>query len=196
MAKKYASAKSEDWNLDSGSDLTAESSLQKLIELRPYKLSKAKEDNAPLSIRVGRDIYRWISDIKEKSYPTPYRINSDVARDALYLGLIVLNVRTQVDPRWKAEAVQTKVTMRARHERERLDEVIHFAQDLVRSYNNSNSKASVVEDLCEYLKAAGNSSTKEKHWGTIRGQLLSNNGEGLLNDTIKKCQEEDISLIS
>lgn len=93
MAKRKDS-----WTLD-GPFLTENDPISRLTELSPFKLSEDKKGHdASVHFRVPKNMTRMATKIKEKG---PYETNSDVARDAYYLGLRLLYIRYNCDEVWK-----------------------------------------------------------------------------------------------
>ena len=96
--------KPEEWVVDEGYDLTPDMPIKALMDRKPFKLSEDKKGHdVTLGARFPKSFDRWVEKIKEVK-GSPYKIKSDVVRDCVYIGLLVLNMRYNLDPDWKIEA--------------------------------------------------------------------------------------------
>jgi len=91
-----------DWNLESPFDTIV--SLEELINMPPFKAaSDSKGGTATAGTRIPIWLDRKVIHLIEIR-GTPYHLKSDVLRDAIYIGLRVLNMRYKSDPDWASEA--------------------------------------------------------------------------------------------
>ncbi len=99
------------WDLESPFDEVV--SLEELINAPPFK---AASDSAGGTPTAGTRIPTWL-DRKVihliEIRGTPYHLKSDVLRDAIYIGLRVLNMRYKSDPDWATEAKLAKTIDKA-----------------------------------------------------------------------------------
>lgn len=85
------------------------STLEELIALNPF--TKAS-DGAGGSITIAARIPGWLDrkvEFLREMKISPYQLKSDVARDALYIGLKVLNMRYGSNLDWVAETKLAKI---------------------------------------------------------------------------------------
>ncbi len=103
--------KSDEWDLESPFDTIV--SLEELINMPPFK---AASDSAGGTATAGTRIPLWLE--RKVIHLTelrgsPYHLKSDVFRDAIYIGLRVLNMRYKSDPDWATEAKIARVIDKA-----------------------------------------------------------------------------------
>ena len=97
---------SNTWQTDSFG-LSLDDPLSKLTGLKPYQQSEDKKGHdAQLGARFPKEIARRVSKIKEQG---PYVTNSDVVRDAVYIGIQILSLRYEKDDEWQAEMMSRKM---------------------------------------------------------------------------------------
>ncbi len=94
--------KPSDWDLESPFDTIV--SLEELINMPPFK---AASDSSGGTATAGARLPTWLERkvihmIELRG--SPYMLKSDVYRDAIYIGLRVLNMRYKSDPDWATEA--------------------------------------------------------------------------------------------
>jgi hypothetical protein len=90
----------DSWELDD-SGLTPETPLSVLMDYLPYTTSEDKKGHDVfLGAKFPKNIGHWLSEIKEDS-ANVYKVNSDVVRDAVHLGLLIISLRTKKLDRWK-----------------------------------------------------------------------------------------------
>jgi len=94
--------KQGDWDLESPFDTIV--SLEELINMPPFKAaSDASGGTATAGARLPTWLERKVIHMIELR-GSPYLLKSDVYRDAIYIGLRVLNMRYKSDPDWATEA--------------------------------------------------------------------------------------------
>ena len=99
---KPKKGKPSDWDLESPFDTIV--SLEELINMPPFK---AASDSSGGTATAGARLPTWLERkvihmIELRG--SPYMLKSDVYRDAIYIGLRVLNMRYKSDPDWATEA--------------------------------------------------------------------------------------------
>lgn len=103
--------KPSDWDLESPFDTIV--SLEELINMPPFKAaSDASGGTATAGARVPMWLERKVIYLIELR-GSPYMLKSDVYRDAIYIGLRVLNMRYKSDPDWATEAKMARAIDRA-----------------------------------------------------------------------------------
>lgn len=84
------------WATSVTEELTLDTPLSALANLPPYKRSEDKRGHDTfLGARFPKDFARWATYLQE-TLPGHYTIRADVIRDALSLGLQVINLRTNL----------------------------------------------------------------------------------------------------
>ena len=97
MAKRSDNA----WEPEQQFDLAA--TLEELINEPPFKeVSGDTGDSVTSATRIPMWLYRRVVKLKELQ-GSPYELTSDVLRDALFIGLRILNMRYRVNPDWNVE---------------------------------------------------------------------------------------------
>ncbi len=90
------------WDLESSFDNVA--SLEELIFRPPFKETSSKEGGSDtLGVRLPMWLVRKVIHLVEMK-GSPYQIKSDVARDAIYLGLRILNMRYKPASDWAVDS--------------------------------------------------------------------------------------------
>lgn len=90
------------WDLESPFDTIV--SLEELINRPPFKASSDKGGGSyTAAARIPFWLERKVMHLLEVM-GSPYMLKSDVIRDAIYLGLRVLNMRHKTNPDWAVEA--------------------------------------------------------------------------------------------
>jgi hypothetical protein len=98
MAKKHDDA----WEPEQQFDAAA--SLEELLHEPPFKEASDESGSSHTAgARVPMWLYRRIIKLREQK-GSPYDIDSDVVRDAIFVGLRVLNMRYRVNPDWDVES--------------------------------------------------------------------------------------------
>ena len=99
--------KKSEWETESSYDEIV--SLEELINMPPFKAaSDASGGTATAGARLPTWLERKVIHMIELR-GSPYMLKSDVYRDAIYIGLRVLNMRYKSDPDWATEAKIAKV---------------------------------------------------------------------------------------
>lgn len=128
------------WNLE---ESLAPVTIDDLVNSPPFRQAS---DDKGISITVGTRIPTWLHReiIKIKELPgSPYGILSDVLRDAVYIGLHVINIRYKLSPDWDVKR--------------KMAAVIDSSSSLARLHSQINMLVDGLEGLIEhddYLKAA------------------------------------------
>ena len=99
--------KRSDWALES--PLDEEVTLEQLVNESPFKEAS---DESGQSTTAGTRIPMWLKrriiKLRELS-GSPYELDSDVTRDALFIGLRVLHLRYKMGPDWDSAPRSKKV---------------------------------------------------------------------------------------
>lgn len=83
--------------------LSVDDPIQVLTAEEPYHYTQDKRGHSTfLGGRFPKDFPRGIEKIREKAAGV-YETNSDVVRDAIYLGMKILSLRYEVDPQWQVQ---------------------------------------------------------------------------------------------
>ncbi len=105
MAKKKE--QHSDWELEEQFDLIA--SLEELINEPPFtEVSGQSGDSRTVAARVPYWLHRRAKRLREID-GSPYYVDSDVYRDAIYLGLKILNMRHKTNPDWDVESKMAQI---------------------------------------------------------------------------------------
>ena len=139
--------KNTTWDTDTpGLSLT--DTLQKLTSKPLYKRSEDKRGHGTfLGGRFPKDMARWVTRVKEAG---PYETNSDVVRDAVWLGLQVLELRYKADPGWQARIQLMDMANRAAWDAKLYDEEDGFVKTLDKLCSNGD-EVQALKDLEERL---------------------------------------------
>jgi len=139
------------WVPEAAIDLAA--TLQELIDEPPFK---EVSDEGGVSATVGTRIPNWllrrVVRLKELKH-SPYDINSDVLRDAIYVGLRVLHLRYGLTPDWEVEtklAQAVDAVSATRRIRSQVEELVGGLEEMYR--DGDVDKA--VRNLTDYMMAA------------------------------------------
>ncbi len=145
-AKKDAS-----WEPEAALDLAA--TLQDLIDEPPFKeVSDESGESTTAGARIPNWLLRRIVKLKELS-GSPYDINSDVIRDAIYVGLRILHLRYKLTPDWEVEtklAAAVDAVSAGRRVRRQVEDLVAGLDEMFR--DGDVEKA--AHNLTEYVLAA------------------------------------------
>ncbi len=138
------------WEPEAVIDLAA--TLQELIDEPPFKEVSDDAGSATVGTRIPNWLLRRVVRLKELKH-SPYDINSDVLRDAIYVGLRVLHLRYGLTPDWEVETklAQTVDAVSAtRRVRGQIDELVAGLDEMYR--DGDTDKA--ARNLTDYMMAA------------------------------------------
>ena len=139
-----------DWEPEAVIDLAA--TLQELLDEPPFKEVSDDAGSATVGTRIPNWLLRRVVRLKELKH-SPYDINSDVLRDAIYIGLRVLHLRYGLTPDWEVETklAQTVDAVSAtRRIRSQIEELVSGLDEMYR--DGDVDKA--VRNLTDYMMAA------------------------------------------
>jgi len=149
--KKRKKDTSSDWEPEAALDLAA--TLEDLIDEPPFKeVSGEGGESVTAATRIPLWLYRRIIKLKEHS-GSPYDINSDVLRDAIYVGMRILHLRYGLTPDWEVEtklAQAVDAVSAGRRVRGQVGELIAGLDEMVK--DGDMEKA--TRNLTEYVLAA------------------------------------------
>lgn len=162
--------KKSDWDLESSFDMAA--GLEDLINSPPFKeASDEKGESVTSGTRLPLWLHRRIVKIKELP-GSPYEVNSDVLRDAAYLGLQILHMRYSLMPEWSVErkmAAAVDASSALKRLRDQVDMLATGVEELFESGDTDQA----AQRLSDYVLAAGE---LENKWHRDRVfRLLSGN---------------------
>lgn len=168
------------WEPEVALDLAA--TLEELINEPPFKeVSEGGEQSVTAAARIPLWLLRRIIKLRELS-GSPYGLNSDVIRDAIYIGLRVLHLRYGMTPDWAVEtklAAAVDAVSAGRRVREQIDQLIAGLDEMVR--DGDIDKA--VGNLTGYVQAA-EELDNDWHRGKVF-QLLADSK--VVSGIISKC---------
>lgn len=106
------------WDVDDGGEITADSPLSRLVSLEPYMVTEDQHGhNVPLATRAPKNLQYRIDMILSSS-GSPYATKSELVRDCIYLGIVIINLRQQISDNWKLDMKLAEQTSRMeRHKR-------------------------------------------------------------------------------
>lgn len=120
-------AHNDSWSLE-GPFLTLDDPVSELTKLKPYKLTEDKKGHdTAVHFRVPKNLTREAAKVKEQG---PYETNSDVFRDAYWLGLKILKLRYTEDPRWISYSQIVEIVNDAKWDAEIHEQEKEFADTL------------------------------------------------------------------
>jgi len=134
--------------------LSPSSPIQRLIDLPVYRSSEDKKGHEVfLGAKFPKGVGRWVEELRENPN-TPYKINADVVRDALYIGLQVLNLRYKLDPSWIIEEALARIRYGLAREDYFADKDTEVLNSALKYYREG--KAEKAKELIgEYLRIMG-----------------------------------------
>lgn len=151
MSSEKRKHKPSDWDLESPLDEAV--TLEQLINEPPFKEASDEGGNSTTAgARIPMWLHRRIVKIREMR-GSPYEINSDVIRDAIYIGMRVLHLRYQMGPDWLVEtrlAAAVDSTGVSRRIRMQVEELLAGIEETLR--DDDYEKA--AENLTNYIGAA------------------------------------------
>jgi len=159
-----------DWDLEKELDFSA--TLEELLNASPFTKSSDEQGRSEtVGTRVPTWLLRRIIKLKEMK-GSPYELNSDVLRDAIFLGLRILHIRYKIGKEWSVEEKLASIADTAgasRRIKDQVEELISGLEEL----QKDGDEAQAAERLSEYVLAANeleNSWHKDKIF-----KLLSDN---------------------
>ena len=145
--------KKEDWETEEP-EISPNEPIQKLVDLPVYKSSQDKHGHEVfLGAKFPKNIGRWVQAILERE-SSPYEIRSDVVRDAIYLGLRILNIRYKLDHRWMVEEKLARIRSRVANEALFYEQELQYLRELGTMYKNGY-REQAKKELKEYLENLG-----------------------------------------
>lgn len=134
MAEKKKSKDTQsDWEPEAALDLAA--TMDDLINEPPFReVSGESGESTTAAARIPLWLLRRITKLKELP-GSPYDINSDVLRDAIYVGLRVLHLRYKLTPDWEVEtklAATVDAVSAGRRVRSQVEELVAGLDEMVR----------------------------------------------------------------
>jgi hypothetical protein len=169
-------AKRDTWDLDD-TGLTPETPLSVLMEYLPYTTSEDKKGHDIfLGARFPKDIAHWLAEIKEDSAKV-YKTNSDIVRDAVHLGLLIISLRAKNVERWKTLSALMQARAALFEEARIFRECEEVADDVATLVDHNDSDAA-IEHLRRFKD--GLRSYSPKYGKALRQALASRRVQGLL----------------
>lgn len=152
MASEKKKARRDDsWEPELTLDLAA--TLQDLIDEPPFKdVSDETGESTTAGARIPNWLLRRIVKLKELK-GSPYDINSDVIRDAIYVGLRVLHLRYKLTADWEVEtklAAAVDAVSAGKRVRSQVEELVAGLDEMYK--DGDMDKA--AHNLTEYVLAA------------------------------------------
>lgn len=143
--------KPADWELEAPFEMAA--TLEDLIIAPPFKeASDEHGESVTAGTRIPTWLYRRVVKLREAE-GSPYDLNSDVLRDAVYRGLQILYMKYKVSPDWEVEkklAAIVDATGASRRIRDQHEELTSRLEDM---YRDGDEKKA-ADMLGEYVLAA------------------------------------------
>ena len=177
------------WEPEAVIDLAA--TLQDLIDEPPFKeVSDEGGGSTTAGTRIPNWLLRRIIRLKELKH-SPYDINSDVLRDAIYIGLRVLHLRYGLTPDWEVETklAQTVDAVSAgRRIRSQVEELVAGLDEMYREGDVEKA----ARNLTDYVMAAVE---LESEWHRARVMSILT-GHRVVQDIAKNCNEAVQKLLS
>ena len=175
--------KPNSWDLESPFDTII--SLEELINMPPFKeASDSKGGSITAAVRIPSWLERKAVYLTE-SKGTPYHIKSDVYRDAIYVGLRLLNMRYKSNPDWAVEAKMANVIDRANLITRLKSRVDQISRPVVELWDSGDTEQAIML-LEDFVGAVVEVSDEWEKGKTI--QLLKNDRR--LNNILRECPLE------
>lgn len=132
------------WNPEEQFDLAI--TMEELLNEPPFKeVSGDTGESTTAGTRIPMWLERRITRLKEMP-GSPYDVKSDVLRDAIYIGLRVLNLRYKMNPDWDVESKMASVVDAAstsRRLKRQVKELVDGLDDLYRDGDVEHAAASL-----------------------------------------------------
>lgn len=180
---KGKKSKPPDWELESPFDAAA--TLEELINAPPFKEAS---DERGESVTSGTRIPTWLHRrvVKLREMPgSPYEVNSDVLRDAVYTGLQILHMRYGMSPDWAAErkmAAVADATGAGKRIRSQVEELISGLEEL----HAEGDEEQAAQRLSDYVIAA-----KELESGWLKDRVFRMlKASRVVRDISEGCDED------
>lgn len=175
--------KSDDWALEAPFDQIV--SLEELINMPPFKAaSDSTGGTATAGTRIPTWLDRKVTHLIEFR-GTPYHLKSDVLRDAIYIGLRVLNMRYKSDPDWASEARMAKAIDKANLVTRIKTTVDQIAKPIEELWTGGDEEQAVIQ-FEEFIAATTEISDDWHRNKQI--QTIKNNR--LLKEVTERCSPE------
>lgn len=130
--------KRSDWDLEASFDTVV--SLEELINRSPFKESSGKDGGSyTAAARVPFWLERKITHLIEMR-GSPYQLKSDVVRDAIYLGLRILNTRYKQNPDWAVEERMARTIDQVNTLNRIREQVRSFSRPVIDLWNNGDEE--------------------------------------------------------
>ena len=169
--------KASAWDLDV-LNVTKDDPLKILVERDPMVLSEDKKGHdITLYSRFPKYIGGWIAQIMEK-HNSPYKTRSDLVRDAVFLGMVVLNLRYQT-PEWRAGERMARIASEVAYKADMLERIDMMVKD-IKTIVASGDVESARKGLFEYMEIARGQEHGSFLTRRLRSQLALQNLEYLL----------------
>lgn len=149
--KEHKKGKPSDWELEAPFDMAA--TVEDLIKAPPFKeASDEKGDSVTAGTRIPMWLHRRVVKLKEVP-GSPYEVNSDVLRDAVYVGLQILHMRYKLSPDWDVERKMAAVVDTTGAIRRLKEQVEWLANGLEELFEGGDLEQA-VHRLSDYVLAA------------------------------------------
>jgi len=145
--KKKTSGKDQ-WDLEAPFDMP--SSLEELLESQPFT-EAGGSDSVTAGTRIPKWLFRRVVKLTEIA-GTPYELASDVYRDAIYLGLRIINMRLRTAKDWATETKMAAIASEAevmKRTRSQVNTMASGLEDLMKE----DEPEKAAEKLSEYVSA-------------------------------------------
>lgn len=143
--------KRSQWELEGSFDTIAD--ISELVNAPPFR--EASDDlgqSQTVGTRIPNWLYRRVVKLREMG-GAPYELNSDVLRDALWLGLKVLHVRYKASPDFAIEKKLAEIVDASGMARRIKENFQELEAALLEMYRDGD-EAQAAERLTEYVMAA------------------------------------------
>ena len=151
----------DSWSLDGQPEITPDMPIKSLMDRSPFKLSEdRKGHDTSLGAKLPKSYDRWVAKFREMN-GSPYELKSDIVRDALTLGLIILSMRYSLDPDWQIEAKLALEKSKTQDILRIQTEVAEMSKNL-ESLNHNGNPDLAKKELVKYVDLIDNLSTEKK----------------------------------
>jgi len=185
---KKSKSKPSDWELESSFDLAL--TLEEFINSPPFKeASDEKGESVTSGTRIPMWLHRRVVKLREMG-GSPYEVNSDVLRDAVYLGLQILHMRYGMSQDWDVERKMAAVVDASgalRRHRSLFETLVAGLDELYEEGDIDQA----AHRLSEYI-AAANELESKWHRGVIFKMLK---GSKVIREVSRSCSKEVKNLI-
>ena len=165
----------DSWDLDDGDVIGVDSPISRLVDLEPFISDESVEDKHGhsnlISTRVHKKLYRDILNVLD-SKGSPYANKSELTRDALYLGMLVISMRVRNSQSWQLSLKIAQNRSRIERHRRVSDQCDEICRDLEVVYASNHEQAKEdLTNLLDVIESAESPSDVDMYHDLLKARL-------------------------